>query len=240
MTTNHFEDLLRQHPKLAAYVKALETENDHLRQQVTTDELTGLYNFRFYEQLVETEMARAIRSNHPLALILDDIDHFKECNDTYGHQIGDEVLRRVARVKKSHVRETDYVCRRSGDEGATILPETSVAGAIKVAEMIRSSVSGLDIGAEVKRELDRYHGTRGLDDGARKRYHALRQMWEKLSNGTLAVTLSQGIGAYPNNDIINATGLVSKTDSALYLAKHRGRNRACTVYDLKNYEKGHD
>jgi len=103
-----------------------------LREQAIRDPLTGLYNRRFLAEVLRRELARAERYGHALSLILIDIDNFKELNDRYGHLVGDEALKRVARALRENIRRVDYIFRWGGDEFCVILPETNGPGAKEV------------------------------------------------------------------------------------------------------------
>jgi len=109
----------------------------------TTDPLTGLHNRRYLWDLMGREMARAGRSGKPIAAILMDIDHFKRFNDTWGHEAGDLVLKRVADVLRANVRGSDIACRYGGEELAVILPEATLEVAVGRAEAIRRGVAAL-------------------------------------------------------------------------------------------------
>jgi len=98
---------------------------EELREQAIRDPLTGLYNRRFLDEVLRKELARAERYGHPLALIVADIDDFKEINDTYGHLEGDRALIRVAKAFKENIRESDYIFRWGGDEFVILLTETN-------------------------------------------------------------------------------------------------------------------
>jgi diguanylate cyclase (GGDEF)-like protein len=107
----------------------------------TTDGLTGLLNHRTFQERLADLLGRAERHGLKLALILTDIDHFKKVNDTYGHPVGDEVIRRVARVLESSVRKIDIVARYGGEELAVIIEGADAAGAAQLAERIRLDVA---------------------------------------------------------------------------------------------------
>lgn len=106
-----------------------------------TDELTGLYNYRYLQQRLDDEIERARRYGRSLSLLMLDADDFKGFNDTHGHIAGDNALAEMARVFRSAVREIDIVCRYGGEEFSVILPETDAEGAFVVAEKIREAVS---------------------------------------------------------------------------------------------------
>jgi diguanylate cyclase (GGDEF)-like protein len=106
-----------------------------------TDPLTGLFNHRYFQETLSHEFTRASRYSIPLSLMVMDIDFFKKFNDTYGHLVGDKVLRHVAGIFKNSIREQiDTVARYGGEEFAVILPETTLEGAQQFAERIRSKV----------------------------------------------------------------------------------------------------
>jgi diguanylate cyclase (GGDEF)-like protein len=111
----------------------------------TTDGLTGLSNRRSLFHLAERSFAAATRYGRPLTALMFDIDHFKRVNDTYGHGVGDEVLREIARRCESGVREVDILGRYGGEEFVALLPETGLDGAMGVAERLRTSVGGTPI-----------------------------------------------------------------------------------------------
>ncbi|MEN3002442.1 MAG: diguanylate cyclase [Armatimonadota bacterium] len=113
----------------------------HLRSLATTDGLTGVHNHRAFQEFLEQRFAEATRYHQPLALIMLDVDHFKQFNDTFGHQAGDEVLRRVAQILKRQVREVDFVARYGGEEFAIVLPATELEGAVQAAERLRQAIA---------------------------------------------------------------------------------------------------
>lgn len=122
-------------------------ENAHLqtvvRRQAVTDELTDLANRRRFMEVLHQEVARAARFEQPLALVLFDLDYFKQINDQYGHQVGDEVLRATAAVIRGRVRETDLPARVGGEEFGVILSGTDVNGATALAENLRIDLTQL-------------------------------------------------------------------------------------------------
>jgi diguanylate cyclase (GGDEF)-like protein len=114
-----------------------------LEHQSIRDSLTNLFNRRFMEIALDRELRRALRHKKPLAVLMLDIDHFKQLNDTYGHEAGDAVLREVASVMRQAVRSEDTVCRYGGEEFVAILPELTADDALARAESIRHMVSEL-------------------------------------------------------------------------------------------------
>jgi diguanylate cyclase (GGDEF)-like protein len=117
-----------------------EYANEGLLRFAFTDYLTGLRSRGYFEQQLELEFKRAERRRQKFALLMIDIDHFKELNDTYGHHVGDQVLRDVASILMKDMREVDTVARYGGEEFVIILPETTEPGAQYVAQRLRRAV----------------------------------------------------------------------------------------------------
>ncbi|MEK7706360.1 MAG: sensor domain-containing diguanylate cyclase [Myxococcota bacterium] len=111
-----------------------------MEKMATTDGLTGLINHRRFQELFDAAVARVERYSRKLSVVLADIDHFKSINDTYGHPVGDAVLRRIAGVLDRSARRTDIVARYGGEEFAVLMEETDRAGALQTAERIRQAV----------------------------------------------------------------------------------------------------
>jgi len=132
----------------------LNLRND-LEQQSIRDGLTGLFNRRFMEVALDREISRAKRHEKHLTLLMVDVDHFKEINDTFGHDAGDGVLRKMAEVMNHLVRSDDIICRYGGEEFVVILPEMSPENACARAELIRKTVENADplVGEEGLRKL---------------------------------------------------------------------------------------
>ncbi len=118
----------------------LQQANTALRELAYRDSLTGLYNFRYFQQIFEIEWKRAGRYKHPLSLLMVDIDYFKKVNDTYGHIAGDEILKSVSSVLVRLVRNCDIVARYGGEEFAVVLPEIGGLGAKVLAQRLRRGV----------------------------------------------------------------------------------------------------
>ncbi|MGE5708146.1 MAG: diguanylate cyclase [Bacteroidota bacterium] len=115
------------------------------QQKAVTDGLTGLFTHAYFQEQLTLHCFEANRYSEPLALMLIDIDHFKSFNDTYGHQMGDEVLRQVAKVVRDAVRGCDVVARYGGEELAVIMPKTDLSGASSLAERIRAVIAEISI-----------------------------------------------------------------------------------------------
>lgn len=173
----------------------LKQNNLFLEQLSNMDGLTQIYNRRFFDITIEKEWRRAARSGTSLSLIMFDIDNFKKYNDTYGHQVGDECLQKIAKLAETLIqRPSDVVARYGGEEFAIILPETSEDVALKIAETIRKSIQSL----------------------------AIPNIY---SNVLPIVTISTGVACLNPSPDSNPLQLVEKADQALYQAKSDGRNR---------------
>lgn len=122
-------------------IENLRSQIIELAELVSTDALTGLYNFRHFKTVLQAEMDRSKRSGIPTTLVMVDLDHFKKINDTYGHEVGNLALRHVAKIIENEVRTTDSVCRYGGEEFAMIFPETHLNLAVKVADRIRETIA---------------------------------------------------------------------------------------------------
>ena len=167
-----------------------------------TDGLTGLWNRRAFDEALEREWKRTTREGSQISLLLLDLDHFKEFNDQYGHQVGDDCLRAVAVAVTGAVRATDTVARYGGEEIAIILPSTDTAGAGDVAEKVRSAVESLRL----------THLGNPAGGG-----------WMTASIGAATALARHG------GTMSMPEGLLQAADNALYKAKHGGRNRVATA-----------
>ena len=127
--------------RLDAAYKELESTNARLKETSFKDEVTGLYNRRFFSLRLEEELSRYRRFNHPVSVVLLDLDGFKAVNDEFGHTMGDDTLRDVAQILMKHSRGINVVSRYGGDEFAVLLVETSKAGARLYADRIREVVA---------------------------------------------------------------------------------------------------
>ena len=118
----------------------LKEKNEKLLKSAITDELTGVYNRKFFEKRVVEEMEIADRANEKISLIIFDLDRFKLVNDNFGHQFGDEVLKRTTQIAGDLIRKTDFLNRVGGEEFAIILPNTNKTQAVFVAEKVRKAL----------------------------------------------------------------------------------------------------
>ncbi|MDP1809699.1 MAG: sensor domain-containing diguanylate cyclase [Actinomycetota bacterium] len=110
------------------------------KEWASLDALTGIYNYRYFSERLDSEWSRALRYEKPLSFIMIDVDLFKQVNDNYGHLCGDEVLREIAHMLKKHTRDTDIVARYGGEEFVIILPETHYQDAYVAGEKLRRSI----------------------------------------------------------------------------------------------------
>lgn len=126
---------------------AIAIDNAKLYELATKDGMTKLYIYRHFYTLLENELRRCSRYNRNLSLLMMDIDNFKSVNDTYGHLIGDMILKRLAAVLQETVRKVDIPARYGGEEFVVILPETSKDNAVTIAERIRKNISEIKVNA---------------------------------------------------------------------------------------------
>lgn len=169
--------------------------NDSLREQAIRDSLTGLYNHRSLMDHLELELARSARYGREFAVLFIDVDEFKTINDTFGHAMGDAVLRLLADsmiARAQGLRRSDFAARYGGDEFCVLLPETPLEGGRTKAERLREQIQSTRWGDEVSMERP--------------------------------VTVSIGVAAFPAHGN-SVSKLLDAADAALYRAKEAGRNR---------------
>lgn len=195
------QQVMKNNAQLLRLNRQLEQQTENMRSLAFLDELTNLANRRHFNRSLDAEWRRCQREELPLSLIMLDVDYFKQFNDLYGHQRGDECLARIAAsLKNSLTRSHDLPARIGGEEFACLLPNTPLKGALIKAERIRAEIEALAIP------------------------HA-------GSPAAPVVTVSVGVASAmprPGND---SMGLTEAADQALYRAKSRGRNQACSPPD---------
>ena len=183
--------------------------DEKLNMLALTDGLTGLANRRAFDETLDREWKRTLREGSQLSLVLLDIDHFKDLNDSYGHQVGDDCLRAVAAAIQGAVRASDIATRYGGDEIAIILPSADAVGAREVARKVRAAVEALHIS----------HGGQAEAGG-----------WVTASVGVATALSRQG------GTMQMPQSLLQAADNALYKAKHEGRNRVATTLLMASKE----
>ncbi len=170
------------------------------------DSKTGLLNAGTWEREAASEVARAVRTRTPLALMLIDLDHFKAVNDAHGHLAGDKALRAISRTFKIFLRDYDLAGRFGGEEFALLLPQTGEADAHRIAERMRVHIADMPIAAGDDPEAESIRVTVSIGVAA------LGTMWDRTTGSQL-------------------TDLLAAADTALYRAKSDGRDKVCMITD---------
>ncbi|MFQ5469678.1 MAG: DUF484 family protein [Gammaproteobacteria bacterium] len=186
------------------------TNLERLKRQGLTDTLTAINNRRFFDQRLTEEVESTKRNAETLSCMLLDVDHFKQVNDRYGHQVGDQVLREVAALIRAQMRGSDVLSRYGGEEFAALLAQTDEGEALEVAERIRTSIE--------KRMFDT------AEDG---------QFNVTISIGLTIFCPKQD----PNSLRLQGDYLIGQADRALYDAKANGRNQVVSTGILKMPEE---
>jgi diguanylate cyclase (GGDEF)-like protein len=166
--------------------------------QSRVDAKTGLLNVATWEREADVELSRSARTRSALSLAIVDIDHFKRVNDTYGHLVGDRVLKAVAAELQGQLRDYDRAGRFGGEEFVLMLAQSDVADAERIAERLRAHIDDLAV---------------PIDD--------------RPDAPCVSVTISIGLAAMARDETYQLTDLLTAADSALYQAKQTGRNRVC-------------
>ncbi|KNZ70670.1 response regulator receiver modulated diguanylate cyclase [Thermincola ferriacetica] len=161
------------------------------------DELTGSYNRRYFNERLTEEVHRVKRYGRPLTVAMIDIDHFKQVNDTYGHQVGDFVLTKLVEFLQNNLRKSDLVARFGGEEFVVLLTEIDADSAERLMERIRSALENATF------------------------IYNREPLFEKIS---VKITVSIGLASCPK-DATDPERIISLADEALYIAKNTGRNR---------------
>jgi len=127
--------------RIVTLERSLRAANEENRRLSVTDPLTSAQNRRYLMEKVPVEIERSARYGHPLSIVMCDVDHFKQLNDTFGHQAGDEVLKHVVALVRRKIRTLDWIARFGGEEFVIVLPETNFSNALKVAETLRIAIA---------------------------------------------------------------------------------------------------
>ncbi len=192
--------------KLEKLADELRTKNEILDNLANVDGLTNVFNHRCFQNVLDQEIDRAVRNGSTLSLLIIDIDHFKQFNDTYGHQTGDLILREFARTLKNNLRSYDTLARYGGEEFAVILPSATREAALNVAEKLRKTIAETIF--EKIGNTSEYRLT--------------------VSIGVCS-EIPSGAEGFSKNEFI------SRADQALYAAKKQGRNAAVSWSPKKRW-----
>jgi len=138
-------ELKQAKEKAEKFAHELKNANEQLREMAFRDGLTGLYNHRYFQDLMDNELSRSRRYKKPFSLMMLDLDYFKKINDEYGHPVGDIVLKEVSKTIANTIRDSDFAARYGGEEFAVVLPETELRGAAILAERLRKAIEQLEI-----------------------------------------------------------------------------------------------
>lgn len=197
-TRHHATHFLSHLGNVASFAVENAVNRSRLLRSGFTDVLTGMHNRRYLESRLGEEIAVAQRQQVPLACLMLDVDHFKQVNDTHGHQAGDQVLREVVKRISSQIRTSDVAARYGGEEFAVLMPATRAAEALKLAERIRTAVSSTPMEVTPEQAL----------------------------TVTVSIGISEIVPPRSATDHLSlGEGLLSAADVALYQAKADGRDR---------------
>lgn len=180
-----------------AAMEEMRRDLEHVRREAMTDGLTGLANRKAFDNEFDRIFQDATRLKSSFTLLMLDIDHFKSFNDNFGHQVGDQVLRLVARTLKDSIKGKDFAARYGGEEFSIILPDTDLEGAIIVGNALRKAVASKDV---INRTTGKVLGR---------------------------ITMSVGVAQFDRDK--TQEELIERADSALYIAKHNGRNQVAAA-----------
>lgn len=196
------------------YSSKMKLARDMAEIKASNDGLTGLHTHEYFQRILEIEVERCRIYNTPVALMMLDVDHFKQINDTYGHLAGDVVLQEVAKVIKANTRATDILARYGGEEFSVIIPYVARIG--EVPDQKKRLKSFIE---EIKNVSERI------------RQSVAASKIEFLSQN-ISVTISIGAAFYYKRTMqASATALVHRADTVLYKAKHLGRNKVFIDYE---------
>jgi diguanylate cyclase len=191
------QQLEEQLNQSAHVMEKMQHDLEAVRKEAMTDGLTGLANRKAFDSELNRAIEESDAEHRIFSLLMLDIDHFKSFNDNFGHQIGDQVLRLVAKTLVDGVKGRDLASRYGGEEFAIILPDTPLSAGVIVGNALRKAVAVKDV--------------------------VNRNTGEKLGN----ITMSVGVAEYYEGE--NPQDLIERSDSALYTAKHNGRNQVAAA-----------
>lgn len=180
-----------------AAMEEMRRDLEHIRREAMTDGLTGLANRKAFDSEFDRMFREATQDKLKFTLLMLDIDHFKAFNDNFGHQVGDQVLRLVARTLKDSIKGKDFAARYGGEEFSIILPDTDMSGAVIVGNALRKAVASKDV---INRSTGKVLGR---------------------------ITMSVGVAEYSHEK--TPEDLIERADTALYSAKHNGRNQVAAA-----------
>ena len=194
-TAMKMEELEQRMLRLQRENLDLVVKNRVLNEVSSRDTLTGLFNRGYVIEKLDSEINRAVRHGSPMAVLMIDLDHFKNINDTYGHNVGDQVLQWVGKTLRDSCRVYDVPGRYGGEEFCVVLPETLVGNTTVVAERIRTRIEASELTAG-----------------------------DNLVRVTASFGIA-GLDSVPSDALLSPAALIDRADRALYSAKNRGRNR---------------
>jgi diguanylate cyclase (GGDEF)-like protein len=198
------EELLKEISTRKETEAALRKSREELRRLAMTDALTGLFNRRHFNRVAEEEISRTLRYQHPLSVMVFDLDFFKRVNDNFGHSSGDRVLVMIARITREVLRTTEVAARYGGEEFIVLLPETPASAAAVVAERLRGKIEEAELQSE--RGPIAVTASFGVSDALHRS------------------------DAKPEEQVLSE--FISSADRAMYASKAAGRNRVM-VFDAE-------
>jgi diguanylate cyclase (GGDEF)-like protein len=186
-----------------------EVDKKRIEELSITDEMTGLYNRRFFNVIIKKELARAKRERHEVVFAMLDIDFFKQYNDNYGHQKGDDVLREVSSIMSDKLsRASDYCFRLGGEEFGVLFTNRPSNDSFEFVDSIRRAIEE----------------------------RAIEHKWSEVAD---VITVSIGMQTITHNDSVSVDMLYNRADKDLYTAKNEGRNRlVARTFDITDEEVG--
>lgn len=199
------EKLESELTKSSSIMEQMQRDLEIIRREALTDGLTNLGNRKAFDAEIKRVLDEISAQKSTFSLLMMDIDYFKTFNDSYGHQVGDQVLRLVAKTLTDGIKGRDIACRYGGEEFAIILPDTGLQPAVAVGNSLRKAVATKDV-------INRATG-------------------ERMAR----ITISIGVAEFSPGEKI--TELIERADSALYAAKHNGRNQVAAAPSAGKVQK---